>query len=96
MSGLHLESRSKHKIRVTMKSSVRDTFLYAPIIDPYIVLIPFAEDFLDGDISSFGGGARQVAERVYVTNATCRDDTRLTWKFGSSKVHYDIGYRGMY
>ncbi len=82
MSGLHFESRSKHNIQIT--SLAKDTLLNAPIIDSYVVFIPFPEDCLDGDIASTEAQARQAAQprtRVNVTNATCRDDTRLRRDF---------------
>ena len=54
MSGLHLESRSKHKIQITT-TVAKEKLVYAPIIEPYMVFIPFSEDFLDVDMA---GGAR--------------------------------------
>jgi len=41
-------------------SLARDTLLNAPIIDSYIVFIPFPED-LDGDIASTEAQARELS-----------------------------------
>jgi len=80
MSGLHFESRSKDNIQITT-SLARDTLLNAPIIDSYVVFIPFPEDCLDGDMASTEAQAR-TRTRGNVTNlATCRDDTRLDRDF---------------